>query len=113
MFDGNIILARIMVVNPQPFHLCEVRQTAYFTQRRMTPMNLGFVFLIEIGAVVHEDIRSPAEIGKAVQELLPIHKAQVLSYMKLLNAPIGLLINFHELKLTAGIVRLILPGANR
>ncbi len=51
--------------------------------------------------------------AKAVQEILPIHKAQLLSYMKLLNIPIGLLINFHEMKLTDGVHRLILPGANK
>jgi len=50
---------------------------------------------------------------KCVQEILPIHKAQLLSYMKLLNIPLGLIINFHERILTAGIVRMILPGANR
>ncbi len=50
--------------------------------------------------------------AKAVQQVLPIHKAQLLSYMKLLNIPIGLLINFNEMKLTAGVHRLILPGAN-
>ncbi len=50
---------------------------------------------------------------KCVQEILPIHKAQLLSYMKLLDVPLGLIINFHEIKLTDGIVRLILPGANR
>ena len=50
---------------------------------------------------------------KAVQEILPIHKAQVLSYVKLLNVPLGLIINFHELKLVDGISRLILPGANQ
>ena len=49
---------------------------------------------------------------KSVQEVLLIHKAQLLSYMKLLDIPIGLLINFHELKLVDGIHRLILPGAN-
>ncbi len=48
---------------------------------------------------------------KAVQQVLPIHKAQLMSYMKLLNIPLGLLINFHELKLVDGISRLILPGA--
>ena len=42
--------------------------------------------------------------AKAVQEILPIHKAQLLSYMKLLNVPIGLVINFHELKLIDGVV---------
>ena len=48
-----------------------------------------------------------------VQEILPVHKAPLLSYMKLLNIPLGLIINFQELKLTDGVVRLILPGANR
>src|SRR6266700_2579457 len=51
--------------------------------------------------------------AKAVEKVLPIHKAQLLSYMKLLNVPLGLLINFHEIKLTDGVHRLILPGANR
>ena len=50
--------------------------------------------------------------AKAVQEVLPIHKAQVMSYMKILDVPIGLLINFHEMKLTDGVHRLILPGAD-
>jgi len=50
--------------------------------------------------------------AKAVEKLVPLHKAQLLSYMKLLDVPIGLLINFHELKVTDGIKRLILPGAN-
>ena len=49
--------------------------------------------------------------AKAVEKILPIHKAQLLSYMKLLNVPLGLLINFHETKVTDGIRRLILPGA--
>ena len=50
---------------------------------------------------------------KAVQEVLPIHKAQLLSYMKLLNVPLGLLFNFHEITLVEGISRLVLPGANK
>lgn len=50
--------------------------------------------------------------AKAVEKILPIHKAQLLSYMKLLDVPIGLLINFHEMKVTDGVSRLILPGAN-
>src|SRR5437016_10048388 len=50
--------------------------------------------------------------AKAVEKVLPIHKAQLLSYMKLLDLPLGLLINFHEMKVTDGISRLILPAAN-
>lgn len=49
--------------------------------------------------------------AKAVEQILPIHKAQLLSYMKLLDVPIGLLINFNTRILTAGVSRLILPGA--
>jgi GxxExxY protein len=49
---------------------------------------------------------------KSVQEVLPVHKAQLLSYMRLLDVPIGLLINFHEVRLVDGVHRLILPGAN-
>jgi GxxExxY protein len=50
---------------------------------------------------------------KSVQEVLPVHQAQLLSYTKLLNIPIGLLINFHEMKLVDGVYRMILPGANQ
>jgi hypothetical protein len=46
-------------------------------------------------------------------EKAKILNAQLLSYMKLLNVPLGLLINFHEMKVTDGIRRLILPGANQ
>ena len=49
---------------------------------------------------------------KAVEKILPIHKAQLLSYLKLLDAPLGLLINFHEVKLVDGLHRLILAGAD-
>ena len=45
---------------------------------------------------------------KAIEEVLPIHKAQLLSYMKLLDKPLGLLINFHEITLKDGITRMSL-----
>jgi GxxExxY protein len=48
---------------------------------------------------------------KAVEHVLPVHKAVTMSYMKLLNVPLGLILNFHEAKLTDGVSRLILPGA--
>jgi GxxExxY protein len=50
---------------------------------------------------------------KAIHGVLPIHKAQLMSYMKLLNVPVGLLFNFHEITLADGISRLILPSANK
>ena len=48
---------------------------------------------------------------KAVEVLHPYSKAQLFSYMKLLDIPVGLLINFHEPILKNGIFRMILPGA--
>jgi GxxExxY protein len=66
--------------------------------------NLRFDMLVE-GCLLVE--------VKAVESILPIHKAQLLSYMKLLDVPVGLLINFHEMKVTDGVARLILPNANR
>jgi len=50
---------------------------------------------------------------KAVEILHPSSKAQLFSYMKLLDIPVGLLINFHEAVLKNGISRMILPGENR
>ncbi len=49
---------------------------------------------------------------KATETVHPIHKAQLISYMKLLDIPLGLIINFNEQKLTDGVSRLILPNAN-
>jgi len=79
-----------------------VVQIRYKGMSREEP--LRFDVLIE-GCVLVE--------GKSVETVLPVHKAQLLSYMKLLNIPVGLLINFNALKLTDGVSRLILPGANR
>lgn len=47
---------------------------------------------------------------KSVEHILPIHKAQLLSYMRLLSVPLGLLINFNVSRLTDGVSRLILPA---
>jgi hypothetical protein len=49
---------------------------------------------------------------KAVEKILPVHEAQLLSDI-LLDMPRGLLINFHEMKLIDGVLRLILPGGQR
>ncbi len=45
---------------------------------------------------------------KSVDVLAPIHKAQVLTYLKLLKIKLGLLINFNTIDLKTGIQRLIM-----
>ncbi|MBI1809271.1 MAG: GxxExxY protein [Gemmatimonadetes bacterium] len=44
---------------------------------------------------------------KATSKLLPIHEAQLLSYLRLSGHRVGLLINFHEVHLKHGIKRML------
>ena len=69
-----------------------------------SPTQFGSGLMLVEGCVLVE--------AKAVEKIPPLHKAQLLGYIKLLDAPPGLLINFHEMKVTHGISRLILPGTN-
>lgn len=43
---------------------------------------------------------------KSVERLLPLHQAQLITYLKLTGTPIGLLINFNVVHLKQGIRRL-------
>ena len=45
---------------------------------------------------------------KSVEAIKPIHEAQLLTYMKLANVKIGLLINFNNTRLKDGIKRFVL-----
>jgi GxxExxY protein len=42
---------------------------------------------------------------KAIEALLPLHEAQLITYLKLSTKPVGLLINFNVPVLKDGIVR--------
>jgi GxxExxY protein len=44
---------------------------------------------------------------KCVETLLPIHKAQLLTYLRLANKPLGLLLNFNVIHLREGIKRVL------
>ncbi len=60
---------------------------------------------------VHEEERlnkiTEAIIGVAIEKLLPIHQAQLMSYLKLSSCRIGLLINFNVKVLKNGIQRVV------
>ena len=44
---------------------------------------------------------------KAVEGVLPVHQAQLLSYLRLTGKPLGLLLNFHVSMMTKGITRIV------
>lgn len=46
---------------------------------------------------------------KAQENITKNHEAQLLTYMRFLSSPVGLLINFNNKKLVEGVVRLINP----
>jgi len=44
---------------------------------------------------------------KAVEVVLPVHKAQLLTYLKLARYPVGLLLNFNVPLMKNGVTRLL------
>jgi GxxExxY protein len=88
------------------------RKLQFETQRLVPILYKGMQFgatyrvdLIVEGVVVVE--------MKCVAVVLPVHEAQVLTYMKLTTCPFGLLINFNVPRLMDGVRRLVLPGYDR
>jgi GxxExxY protein len=84
----------------------EMRGVQY---ERQLPVPLNYKGkLIEVG------FRADVVIGqkllielKAVEKLAPIHQAQVITYLKILKLPLGLLINFNEVLIKDGIHRVL------
>jgi len=93
-------------------HELQLRNVHAVNQRTVEVEYKGFTFdePLSFGVLIEDCLLLEL---KSVQTVLPIHKIQLLSYMKLLDVPLGLIINFHELKLADGIARMILPGANQ
>ena len=88
----------------------ELRSIAATTQKIVRVEYKGLVFDEPLRFDLLVDDCLLVEL-KAVEVLHPSSKAQLFSYMKLLDIPIGLLINFHEPVLKNGLSRMILPGA--
>ena len=93
-------------------HELKLRNIGFTQQRAVRVEYKGFVFDEPLRFDLLLEDCLLLEL-KCVERVLPIHQAQLLSYMKLLNVPLGLLINFHEERLVDGITRMVLPRANR
>ncbi len=89
----------------------DLRQKAAISQRTVEIEYKGMVFEETLRFDMMVESCVLIEL-KSVIKVQPIHKAQLMSYMKLLNIPLGLLINFSELKLVDGIHRMMIPGAD-
>ena len=89
---------------------CELRDIPFVKELRVSLEYKGLVFDQSLRVDILVDNLLIVEL-KAVEKILPIHKAQLLSYLKLLNKPLGLLINFHEPILKNGIYRMMLEDA--
>lgn len=98
------------------YEKCLLRE---FELRAIPVVTQEYVQIAYKGAVFTEQLKFDLLIDgvlllelKAVQKVLPVHQAQLLSYMKLLDVPLGLLLNFHEMKLVDGVSRIILSLPN-
>ena len=73
------------------------------------PLNYKGINLLDAGYVIDliYDKRVVVEL-KAVERVIPVHEAQLLTYMKLTGIRVGLLINFNVPVLKDGIYRRVL-----
>lgn len=81
------------------YHRClfyELRtRNIYFQSEMIIPINYkGLELDAELRCDFFVENQLVVEL-KAVEAIHPVHKAQIISYMKLLNVPKGLLINFN------------------
>lgn len=81
--------------------ICFKRQVALPVKYKGVNLDCGYRldFLVEDKLVVEL---------KAVEAILPIHKAQLLSYLKVTGLSVGLLVNFNVILLKEGITRMVL-----
>jgi GxxExxY protein len=92
----------------EPCLIYELRNRRYSVIAQL-PMELRYKSItLEVGYRVDLLVEGEVVVElKAVEKLIPIHEAQLLSYLKLSGHRLGLLINFHALHLRDGIKRLV------
>jgi GxxExxY protein len=95
----------------KPYRVClahELRKAGIqFESERTFPVNYDDV-VIDLGYRVDLLVERVVIVEiKAVEKVLPVHEAQLLSYLKLSRVRVGLLINFNAARLRDGIRRRI------
>jgi GxxExxY protein len=93
------------------YHRCLVRELEKAELLVESDVALPIVYEgLRIEAAYRVDLRVEKIVlveVKAVESILPVHRAQLLSYLQLSRVRVGLLINFNVVRLVDGIKRLI------
>jgi len=76
----------------------EVPLPVFYRARKVSDDGFRLDFLVEDKIIVEL---------KSVEKIQPVHKKQLLTYLRLSNKPLGLLVNFNESLLKDGITRII------
>ena len=76
----------------------EVPLPIYYCSKEVVGQSFRIDLLVEDSIIVEL---------KSVEMVQPVHKKQLLTYLRLANKPLGLLINFNEELLKNGITRII------
>ena len=93
------------------YEVCLVHELSKLGMKAIAQVTLPVVYDgIKLDAGYRIDILVENEVIvelKTVERILPVHEAQLLSYLKLSNKKLGLLINFNVARLTDGVRRLV------
>lgn len=89
--------------------LCYELQSQGFEVRNQVPVKVKYrdIFLdlnLQLDIIVDNSVILEL---KSVTELLPVHKKQLLTYMRLTGIKLGYIINFNEYSLKDGIERIV------
>ena len=89
-----------------------VKDGIVFERQKAAPVKFEDVFL-ETGFRIDLLVRNQIIVElKAVEKLLPLHEAQLHTYLKLTGKPIGLLLNFNVTSLRNGIKRIVMTKSS-
>jgi GxxExxY protein len=86
----------------------ELRKSAMRVESQMSLPIVSDGMRVDVGYRIDMLVEDTVIVElKTVERLLPIHQAQLLSYLKLSDKKIGLLINFNVSRLREGIKRIV------
>ena len=90
--------------------LCHELDRAGIVFRRQVPIPLIYEGVrLDCGYVTDIIVKEQVILEiKSVERILPVHEAQILTYLRLGHYQVGLLINFNTVSLTDGITRRVL-----